>query len=119
MPASVLSALLMAGSLRLAQLLLLIGMMASPLNGMYSAAYGSGKSSIHPAVGHTLTCAFTYPQNFEYIVCCGTALIDVLNPSAVSPDWTTCISCGPGAALEPTIRTLPYCPYCPVYLQFG
>ena len=52
-------ALLTFGSLRTAQLLLLIGTIALPLNGTNSAAYGSGKSSIQPAVGHTLTCAFT------------------------------------------------------------
>ena len=85
MAAASLIALLTPGSFSCAQLALLIGTMASPLNGTNSAAYGSGKSSSHPTVGHTLTCAFTYPQNFEYIVCCGTALIVVLKPSALSP----------------------------------
>src|ERR1700761_2489977 len=103
----------MDGSLSIAELVLLIGTMALPLNGTNSTAYGSGKSSIQPPVGHTLTCAFTYPQNFPYIVCWGTALIVVLKPSAASPFWTICISCGPGSALLPTISTLAL----PVYLQ--
>src|SRR5579859_6062075 len=109
------SAWLTRGSFRTDQFELLIGTMASPLNGTNSAAYGSGKSSIQPAVGHTWTCAFTYPQNFEYMVCCGTALIVVLKPSAVRPACTTCISCGPGSAFEPTMSTF----VLPVYLQPG
>ena len=86
MPAALLRALFTFGSLSTGQLALLTGTIAWPLNGMNSAAYGSGKSSIQPAVGHTLTCAYTYPQNFEYMVCCGTALIVVLNPSVCRPD---------------------------------
>src|SRR3954451_25351715 len=60
-------------------------------------------------------CCLTNPQNFEYIVCCGTGLIVVLKPSDCRAFCMTCISFGPGSALDPTIWTvLP-----PVYLPLG
>src|SRR5204863_5074170 len=75
-----------------AQFTLFTGTIAFPLNGVYRYEYASGKSGIQPAVGHTLMCAFTTPQNFEYIVCCGTGLICVLKPRACRPAWTIAIS---------------------------